>query len=291
MNDQPTLTPPDMPDAQDAQMEKWEIAVQDRARQFAYPPTPDIAGSVRARLVTPARSGVGRGLRVAAMVLLALAIATRAVPQTRAFVLDMLRIGAVRIFFGEPTITLTPTITETPAASGANGTPNPTRTPRPTAIPPYTPVASALDLPGETTLADAERQLGSSILLPAYPVTLDAPDHVYAQVIGRGVVVTLVWMKPDDPAQIDLVLQTLNAETVASKYFPWEAGNQQEVQVNGRRAYWLTGVHRLYFYETEGDISRVIDKNVLVWEVGEMTYRLETDQSLDEAIRMAESLR
>src|SRR5262245_23040237 len=106
MNDQPTLTPPEMPNES---MEKWEIAVQDRARQFAYPPTPDIAGSVRARLTTASQGGFQRGLRLAVTVLLALIIATLAVPQTRAFVLDVLRIGAVRIIFGEPTVTLTVT--------------------------------------------------------------------------------------------------------------------------------------------------------------------------------------
>ena len=40
MNNQPILTPPEMPDEN-----KWETAVQDRARQFAYPPTPDIAAN------------------------------------------------------------------------------------------------------------------------------------------------------------------------------------------------------------------------------------------------------
>ncbi|MBZ0286235.1 MAG: DUF4367 domain-containing protein [Anaerolineae bacterium] len=275
MSDQPSLTPPEIPDEH---TEKWEQTVLESARHFAYPPTPDIAGAVRARLQHAARRGARHTLRMVAAALLAFIVVTLAVPQTRAFVLEVLRIGVVRIFYGEPTGTPTLSITGT-------------RTPRPTALPPHTPVASALDLPGETTLANAEQQLGSPILLPAYPAALGTPDHVYAQLIGRGVVVTLVWVKPDAPTQTDLLLQMLNPDTVAAKYFPWEAGNEKAVLVNGRRAYWLTGVHRLYFYETEGDISRVVDKDVLLWDEGDLTYRLETDLPLEEAIRVAESLR
>jgi hypothetical protein len=277
MNDQPNLIPPEQPDEQ---TEKWESAVRDTARHFVYPPTPDIAGSLRVRLKQPARRGLSQGLRWAVAALLALAVVTLAVPQTRAFVLEALRVGVVRIFYGEPTPTPTPTITATRPVS-----------PRPTPLPPFTPVISPLDLPGETTLVDAEQQLGSPILLPSYPATLGAPDHVFAEVIGNGLVVTLVWLKPDDPTQTDLLLQMLNERAVASKYFPWEASNQQEVQVHGRRAFWLTGVHRLYFYETTGDISRIVDKDVLLWTINALTYRLETDLPLEEAIRIAESMR
>ena len=67
----------------DESIEQWEIAVQDHARHFAYPPTPDIAGSVRIRLNPKARSRVQRGLRLAVTVLLALIIATLAVPCGR----------------------------------------------------------------------------------------------------------------------------------------------------------------------------------------------------------------
>jgi hypothetical protein len=274
MSNLPNQTPPEPPDENS---EKWESTVYDTARHFVYPPTPDIAAGVRARLKPQPRRTFAHGLRLVAAALLALAVVTLAVPQTRAFVLEVLRVGVVQIFFGEPTATATFTATDSVS-------------PRPTQVPPFTPVASPLDLPGETTLADAERQLGSSIMLPTYPANIGSPDHVYAQKIGDGVVVTVVWVKPDDPTQADLLLQTLNSQAVASKYFPWEASNQQEVQINGRQAFWLTDVHRLYFYETDGDVSRLVDKDVLLWDVRPLTYRLETDLPLEEAIRVAESL-
>jgi hypothetical protein len=35
---------------------------------------------------------------------------------------------------------------------------------------------------------------------------------------------------------------------------------------------------------------RLIDGNVLIWENNQITYRLETNLELDEAVRIAESL-
>lgn len=214
MSNQPNLTPSE---PMDENSEKWEATVQETARHLVYPPTPDIAAAVRARLKSQPRSTFAHGLRLALAALLALAVVTLAVPQTRAFVLEALRVGVVRIFFGEltPTATFTVTSPASPAPVGA-ATLRPTSTPRS----PFTPIASPLDLPGETTLADAERQLGSLILLPTYPASIGAPDHIYAQEIGEGVVVTVVWVKPDDPTQVDLLLQVLNSQTVAAKYFP-----------------------------------------------------------------------
>lgn len=264
MNDQPMQTPPEMPDEQ----EKWETAVQDRARHFAYPPTPDIAGSVRARLNPPSRGGFQHSLRLTLTVLLALAIAILAVPQTRAFVLDMLRIGAVRIIFGEPTATATPSATNSPT---------------------NTPLASPLGFSGETTLVDAAQQLGAPILLPSYPPELGAPDHIFAERFG-GTVVTLVWVKPDDATQIDLVLQILDNQIVATKLYPYENSNQQLTRVSGRSAVWLTDVHEIYFFKGDKRITRRVDKNVLIWQIGRLTYRLETDLVLDRARRIAESL-
>ncbi|MEO8611471.1 MAG: hypothetical protein ABI690_26470 [Chloroflexota bacterium] len=262
MNNQPIQRPPEM---SDEDLQKWEIAVQDRARQFAYPPTPDIAGLVRARLKSRARVGIQRGLRLALTVLLALMIATLAVPQTRAFVLDILRIGAVRIIFGAPS--LTPTIT-----------------------PAGTPTSPPLKYSGETTLADAARQLGKPILLPSYPAELGAPDHVFAEDFG-GIVVTLVWMKPDDPAQINLALEILDNSAVGTKLYPGENSNEITTRVSGRSAVWLTNIHDIYFFKGNEQITRTVDKNVLVWTVAALTYRLETHASLDEAVRIAESLR
>jgi len=37
-------------------------------------------------------------------------------------------------------------------------------------------------------------------------------------------------------------------------------------------------------------VSRLVNGHVLIWENGEVTYRLETDLSMEEAVKIAESL-
>jgi hypothetical protein len=41
----------------------------------------------------------------------------------------------------------------------------------------------------------------------------------------------------------------------------------------------------------EIDLRRMIEGHVLIWADGPITYRLETDLSLDEAVKIAESLK
>ena len=100
--------------------------------------------------------------------------------------------------------------------------------------------------------------------------------------------VTLVWLQPDNTAQSRLALQILNERVVGSKLEP----NDYEVtRVGDHTAYWLTGEHILAFYEPPGrDFIRIISNNVLIWEINGITYRMETDASLEEAVRIAESL-
>jgi hypothetical protein len=280
MNDQPLIPPPDMPDE-----EVLETAVQQTARHFTYPPTPDIAAAVRGRLRPPMRRP-NPVWRAAAAVIVALLVLVLAVPQTRALVLEVLRVGVVRIFMIEPTITPTPALSPTaPTPTG-----RPTRTPQPTVTPDYLVLDSVFDLSGETTLADAALQFGQPILLPAYPARLGAPDRVYAQDMD-GIIVTLVWTQPDDPTEALLVLQILDAETLGIKYYPWGASNQEATWVNNHPAVWLTAVHEIFYYSRRSAFSRLINKNVLIWEQDGITYRLETDQSMEQAIPIAQSLR
>jgi hypothetical protein len=66
----------------------------------------------------------------------------------------------------------------------------------------------------------------------------------------------------------------------------------QETQVNGGNAVWAVGPYPLRVYGgDEIDFTRLVDGNVLIWADEDLTYRLETDQSLEEAIKIAESLK
>jgi hypothetical protein len=262
------------------QNEQWEARLQQLARHFPYPPTPDMTSRVRAQLAEGSRRKPGlppRRLAWAALVVLLVLAGLLAVPQVRAALVEYLQIGAVRIFLIEPT----PTPTPTPLAASSEEKPI---TPTPT------PLASLLDLAGETTLAEATEQAGFTIRLPTYPPDLGQPDHVFLQQIG-GPVVVLVWLDPAQPEQVRLSLQQLGPGTFAEKGNP---GQVQETTVNGQRALWAEGPYVLQFRRgnrVDYDFRRLVEGRVLIWAEGDITYRLETDLALPEAVRVAESLR
>lgn len=258
------------------QNEAWEARLRDAARAFSYPPTPDIAGAVRAQLTGEAGQKTGhqinRRLVWAALIVLLLLGGLLAVPQVRAALVEYLQIGTIRIFLVEPTFTPTPLPS--------------TATPQPTS----TPIASLLDLAGETTLAEAEQQVDFPIRLPTYPADLGQPDAVFLQELD-GPVVVLIWLDDAQPGRIRLSLHELGPGTFGEKGDP---GRIEETQVNGRRAIWAEGPYILQFRrgnQIDYDLRRLVEGRVLIWTEGEITYRLESDLSMIEAVRVAESLR
>lgn len=252
-----------MPDNRPPSDEQWETFVRDTARDLPYPPTPNIS-----QAVTPAKSETGRAVARWRLAAAALVIALLAVPEVRAAVLSVLRIGGMQIIFVEPTVT--PTLQAS-------------RTPRPTPTPEW--LASALDLPGETTLEQVQKQVNFPILLPS---ELGMPDKLYLQQFG-GPVITLVWLAPNQPDTLAYVLQIFDPRAAASKLVPFNAG-ERPVTVNGKRGYWIPNAHEVVFFGPQGDFRRLVRANVLVWEMGRITYRLETQQPQKDAVRIAESL-
>jgi hypothetical protein len=61
--------------------------------------------------------------------------------------------------------------------------------------------------------------------------------------------------------------------------------------VRGQRALWTEGPYLIQQRDGDYSIRRLIDGHVLIWQEGEITYRLETGAPLDEAVKIAESLR
>jgi hypothetical protein len=259
-----------------------EKLLRQAGRDFIYPPTPDVAGQVTLRMNRSARPQPGWRSRLtwaAAITLLVLA-ALWAVPPVRAQILQFLQFGAVRIFLSTPTPT--PTLAPTQTAIPNTKTPPPTLTPSP---PP-----SILDLGGETTLAQAQQSLNFPILLPTYPADLGPPDKVYLQDLG-GPTVILVWLQPGDPAQVRMSLIALGPGSFAGKFAP---ETMTSTTVNGKDALWLQGNHALILSRRDastGNVELMVNANVLLWMEGEITYRLETSLPLDEARRVAESLK
>lgn len=268
MNDDPRMK------ANESLDDAWETTVRDTARHFDYPTTPDISRQVRARL-TQRRAPITL-LKIAAAVVFALLIVATTVPEVRAFVVEVIRIGAIQIFVGQPTPTPVPTA-------------RPTASAYPTSTDLY--LQSALEMPNETTLEDAVAQLKSPINLPTYPVNIGKPNHVYVQQFKPGVLVTLVWTVPDNPDKIWLTLDILSQQMIASKFI-YDDGKHQSVKVNQTSAEWIPSAHEVVFFGNNQQITREVHGTVLIWSVGQtnkLTYRLEGASTLEEALQMAES--
>lgn len=269
----------------------WEAALHEVASGFPYPPTPDLTRAVRARLAVPPARRVppmrlSHALLIALLITVLILSALVAVPQTRAALLRFLRIGGITILLEEPTPTPAPTAT--PALESA-ASPAPTQRPTRTPWPTPTVMVSASGLAGETTLAEARARADFPIRLPSYPPDLGLPDRVYLQDLG-GQIVILVWLQPGSDTEAVLSLHILAPGVEATKGPPEEI---QVTKVNGQRAVWTTGPYILIYEDggrTNADFRRLVDGHVLIWEAGTLTYRLETGLTLNEAVKIAESL-
>jgi hypothetical protein len=244
-----------------------EMILQKVAAQFPYPPTPDIAQAVRLRLgQQPAYRRSYRLAWFAAVVVVFLA-ALLAVPPVRAQLAEWIQVGVVRIFLG-----------------GATPTPEPTTLPRPTP----TLLPSLLDLDGETTLDTARQLAGFPVPLPSYPPDLGLPDHVFLQQMDAPFVI-LVWGDKQHPGKVALSLQIFTPGSVAAE--KWSPTTITQTTVNGNDAAWVTGPYLLRLRNGNFDLRRLVEGNVLVWTQDGLTYRLETASSLEEAVKIAESIR
>ena len=272
-------------------MTQLESRLRTTAATFPYPPTPDIAVSVRrileskahkhlpkswlARFARSASQDFGlrrRRLVWATVVLAVTLVALLAAPQTRAAIIEFFQIGAVRIFPVAPTSTPTPTGTPFAVATLA---------PTPTLLP------SLLNLVGETTLAEAQTALPFTIRLPAYPSDLGPPDHVFLQNLD-GTFLVLVWLEPDRPDHVQLSLHMIEQGSFAiAKVEPTVI---QTTAVHNQLAFWTEGPYLVQLRGGDMDIQRLIDGHVLIWEEAGITYRLETELSMTEAVKIAESL-
>ena len=255
----------------DKDMTRLEARLRTAAATLQYPPTPNVAGAVRRRLRKDApvkRLHTGPRLAWVAVALALAVFILLAVPEVRAGLIEFFQIGIVRIF------PVAPTATRLPAGA-------PVVTPRPTP----TPIPSVLDLYGETALADAQKQAPFPIKLPTYPADLGQPDQVFSQFLG-GSVVVLVWF--DESAKVSLALHIIENDSFAIEKI--QPRLVERTIVNGRPAIWAEGPYMVQIRNGDYDARRLIEGHVLIWSEGGVTYRLETDLPMDEAVKIAESL-
>jgi hypothetical protein len=226
------------------------------------PETPDLAPAVLARLGTgkPA-SHRPRLVLVLAVLALAALLATLAIPDARSALLRFLRIGGDRIEL----------VDELPVVS-----PNP----------PELDLGRAL---GErVSLEVARRRVAFDLLELDEP-----PDLVY---VGPR---DTVWFLFGTPGAVRLlVAQTPGAdvdEPFILKKLATTGTPVESLSVRGSRAYFLSGEPHVVLLVDEYGVAYPetarLARDVLVWEEGGRTVRLEGDLTETDALKIAESLR
>jgi hypothetical protein len=63
-----------------------------------------------------------------------------------------------------------------------------------------------------------------------------------------------------------------------------------DVKVNGDRAFWIPAPHEVSIRTDHGSETFSVTGNVLIWQVGDLSYRLETSLGRADAIALAESM-
>jgi hypothetical protein len=259
-----------------------EEHLEEVARRFRYPSTPDVAGAVMKRLESGSRPRAWLRSAWVVIGLLVLVMAVLfAVPSVRAEIIRFFQVGVVRIFPSTPTQTIGPAMPQSPITA----TPD-IFTPVPGGNEPLYSVTIS-GLAGETNLEDARAKLPFPIRLPEYPTDLGPPNKIFLQDDGKMVI--LVWSDSDNPERAHLSLHEIGPEgIVLSKYQPRVI---QETQVDGVYAIWAQGPYLIQLTSGTYVFRRTVEGNTLIWEEDNITYRLESDLTLEETIRIAESLR
>ena len=274
-----------------------ERALADLGASLQFPPTPDLAAAVAARLdEAPATPGPATGrarprrrgrpaglaglsgwrrLAVAGLVAVLLAAAVLvASPGTREAVARRLGLRGVGIQLGGP--------------------PPPTVTTRP---------GQRLDLGlGEqVTLAEARRRVGFPVLVPA-AAGFERPTAVFVdQTTPAGGRVALVYRaRPGLPASPYseaglLVTEFRGQPTMEFVKKVTGAGLVEAVTVGGEPGYWFSGEPHFFTYQDARGVVREertrLAGNTLIWQRGDLTLRLEGQLGRQEAVGIAESMR
>jgi hypothetical protein len=172
-------------------------------------------------------------------------------------------------------------------------------TPTPSASP--LPLGTGLNLGEKMTLADAQTQVPFRILVPHDP-DLGPPDAVYLRRANFDPQVTLLWhARPGLPNAREtgegLLLTQFRAGVDAQfiKKISFEATTLEPVTVNGGEGFWIAGApHQLSFVDENGNLlpdTVRLAGNVLLWEQGELTIRIEGKLSREQALRLASTVR
>lgn len=262
-----------MRDDKNANLEERLISF---AKNFQYPPTPDLSRSIIDHVGLKSRQRPRISLQwvwgIAIIFVLLAGLLT--VPPVRAAVMEFFQIGTIRIFFQGPSSTSGPTSSMVEETTTSTSALHP----------------ALVRLAGETTLDNALQQTNIPILLPDYPQDIGPPNKVYIQNLG-GPAILLVWFKPGQEDTIRLSILLLSPGAFATKGLP---AGVEYTTVGDQEALWLQGEHQLILEvgnDNYSDIKFFVRGNVLIWERDGITIRLEGEFPLEEARKIAESMR
>jgi hypothetical protein len=243
-----------------------ERLLAEMAADLEWPPTPDLAPSVRRR--------IGRRRPGLTVLLLAAALA------------GALALGtAVTLYVGLRGVTISrvqslPTPSTSPSASSGGA-----------AV-----VGSRLKLGLlYPSLAAVQPAAG---FRPLVPSSLGEPDQVYYRA-DAGVVALLYRPRPDLPATSDPEVGALVMEVRASVdqgsfgKMVDSGGRIEAVTVNGGPGYWITGApHGFLVYNRTGTFDQFrLTGDVLVWEQGDLAIRIESSLGRGQALAAAAAVK
>jgi hypothetical protein len=265
------------PDQGDRALER---ELSELRRFVAFPPTPDLATAVRTRLVArPRRDRIHvpelfarRPWLVAAAAVLVLALAaTIASGSVRHAIADALGVPGIRIEFGDDD----PTV--------------------------------PLSLPGSNLGLGERASLDEAISTVDFPIQIPdsgiygAPDAVFVRNLrSGGTLVTLIY-SPDDtlPEAAEtktgaLLMQFRSTENVDIMLKGVRGdGSIREVAFGGGRGFWIQGTSSLTILDDPSATTCCTSRpsaNVLLWQRGGVTYRLESALTFEEAKTIIESM-
>ncbi|HYF12560.1 MAG TPA: hypothetical protein VEC09_09675 [Actinomycetota bacterium] len=150
--------------------------------------------------------------------------------------------------------------------------------------PPITPAS----LGEPTPLAELEDAVGFAIHVPARR----PPDAAWASTAGGGTAI-LAWRADARWPRLHgtpwglLLVEVADGddEILVKRVSAFD--DTDEIVLDGGRAFWIHAPHELLVVTDHGDERFLIEGNVLIWERGDVTYRLETSLPLAEALAVA----
>lgn len=258
-----------------------EAALRDLGAHLSFPPTPDVAGQVRARLEMerahplPARRQ-RRWLWLAAALMLLLLGGLALIPGVRTAVAEWLGLPGVTIRWVE----------DAPTPS---------------------PVGAPLRLGDSVTLNEAEAAVDFPLLLPA-ATGFQEPPEVYLLGTGEDTMVSFVYPAGDSLPESEFTgvgalltqFRGVPERNLIEKGLHGDTGEPAttlaQVDVGGERGFWIAGApHSVFLVCPEDDECREeryrLAGNVLIWERDGVTLRLESELDLGAALAIAESMR